>query len=190
MQVTRGPGGSQRKLSMAAGGSLPTHGFRGIGTDIFATWCEADAEARKRNGPHLTVVGDGDELRAHLAYRRPVILAEIGNHLVIRNQPTGEPHHLNVAARLTLKPAARLNPIEINRKWRASTAPTDGTKAGPQNRSSARSSPRQRQQSYRENHIDPRVLTQPGSEAEIQLGHLQLSRDCFNGESVVLSARP
>jgi hypothetical protein len=29
-----------------------------------------------------------------------------------------------------------------------------------------------------------------GSEAEIQLGHLQLSRDCFSGESVVLSARP
>jgi hypothetical protein len=24
----------------------------------FATWCEADAEARKRNGPHLTVVGE------------------------------------------------------------------------------------------------------------------------------------
>jgi hypothetical protein len=48
-----------------------------------------------------------------VAYRRPVILAEIGNRLVIRNQPTGEPHHLNVAARLTLKPAARLNPIGI-----------------------------------------------------------------------------
>jgi hypothetical protein len=25
---------------------------------FFATWCEADAEARKRNGPHLTVVGE------------------------------------------------------------------------------------------------------------------------------------
>ena len=24
----------------------------------FDTWCEADAEARKRNGPHLTVVGE------------------------------------------------------------------------------------------------------------------------------------
>ena len=51
--------------------------------------------------------------RTYLAYRRPVILAEIGNRLVIGNQPAGEPHHLNVAARLTLKPAARLNPIEI-----------------------------------------------------------------------------
>jgi hypothetical protein len=40
--------------------------------------------------------------------------------------------------------------------------------------------------------LDPRpgIREQPGSEAEIQLGHLQLSRDCFNGESVVLSARP
>src|SRR5262249_42251041 len=51
--------------------------------------------------------------RAYLADRRPVILAEIGNRLVIRNQPTGEPHHLNVAASLTFKPTARLNPIEI-----------------------------------------------------------------------------
>ena len=55
----------------------------------------------------------GDELRAHLADRRPVILAEIGNRLVIGNQPTGEPHHLNVAPGLALKPAARLNPVEI-----------------------------------------------------------------------------
>jgi hypothetical protein len=56
---------------------------------------------------------NGDELRAYLAYRRPIILAEIGNRLVIRNQPTGEPHHLNIAPALALKPAARLNPIEI-----------------------------------------------------------------------------
>jgi hypothetical protein len=51
-------------------------------------------------------------LRAHkpprLADRRPVILAEIGNRLVMGNQPTGGPHHLNVAGSLTLKPAARL----------------------------------------------------------------------------------
>src|SRR3984893_11984319 len=70
-----------------------------------------DGDARLRQKAYL--LANGDELRAHLAYRRPVILAEIGNRLVIRNQPAGEPHHLNVAARLTLKPAARLNPIEI-----------------------------------------------------------------------------
>ena len=32
---------------------------------------------------------------------------------MIGNQPTGEPHDFNVAGGLTLKPAARLNPIEI-----------------------------------------------------------------------------
>jgi hypothetical protein len=54
-----------------------------------------------------------DEPRAHLADRRPVILAEIGNRLVVGNQPTGELHDLNIATGLTFKPAARLNPIEI-----------------------------------------------------------------------------
>jgi hypothetical protein len=32
---------------------------------------------------------------------------------VVGNQSTSEPHHLNIAACLTLKPPARLNPIEI-----------------------------------------------------------------------------
>src|ERR1700730_352933 len=55
----------------------------------------------------------GDKLRTHLADRRSVILAEIGNRLVIGSQPNGEPHDFNVAARLTLKPTARLNSVEI-----------------------------------------------------------------------------
>src|SRR5262249_16937339 len=41
------------------------------------------------------------------------ILAEVSNRLVIGNQSTGEPHHLNVAPTLTLEPTARLNSIEI-----------------------------------------------------------------------------
>ena len=32
---------------------------------------------------------------------------------MIGNKPASEPHHFDIAARLTLKPAARLNPIEI-----------------------------------------------------------------------------
>jgi hypothetical protein len=32
---------------------------------------------------------------------------------VIRDKSAGEPHDLNVAPALALKPAARLNPIEI-----------------------------------------------------------------------------
>src|SRR5215208_5128715 len=53
------------------------------------------------------------KLRTHLADRRSVILAEIGNRLVIGNQPTAEPHDLNVAASLSFKSAARLKPVEI-----------------------------------------------------------------------------
>jgi hypothetical protein len=32
---------------------------------------------------------------------------------VVRNKTARQPHHLNVAPSLALKPAARLNPIEI-----------------------------------------------------------------------------
>src|SRR3984893_10049911 len=55
----------------------------------------------------------GDKLRTHLADRRSVILAEIGNRLVIGSQPTGEPHDFNVAPRITSNPTARLNSVEI-----------------------------------------------------------------------------
>ena len=54
-----------------------------------------------------------NELRANLANRRPVIPAEIGNRLVIGDQPTREPHHFNVASSFALKPAARLYAIEV-----------------------------------------------------------------------------
>src|SRR5690348_13978373 len=53
------------------------------------------------------------KLCAHLPDRRPVILAKIRNRLVIGNQPTSQPQHLNSAAGLTLKPPARLITIEI-----------------------------------------------------------------------------
>jgi hypothetical protein len=150
---------------------------------------------------------NGDELCAYLAYRRPIILAEIGNRLVIRNQPTGEPHHLNIAPALALKPAARLNPIEITidveleHHRRMVRRPADGLginpakpkpgqieppdkdinhanriilanlifqafrKKGalpaihPLNKALHPIPPQIAQESYRENHIDPRVLT-------------------------------
>jgi hypothetical protein len=53
------------------------------------------------------------KLRTYLADRSPVILAEIGNRLVLGNQATDEPHDFNVAASLTLKSPARLNPVEV-----------------------------------------------------------------------------
>jgi hypothetical protein len=39
--------------------------------------------------------------------------AEVGDRLVIRRQPAGQPHHLHIAPGFALKPAARLNPVEI-----------------------------------------------------------------------------
>ena len=54
-----------------------------------------------------------DELRTNLAYRSPVILAEIRNRLVVGDEPPQQPHDLGVASGLTLKPTARLNAIEI-----------------------------------------------------------------------------
>jgi len=122
---------------------------------------------------------------------------------VIRNQPTGEPHHLNVAASLTLKPAARLNPIEITvnvelqQHRRMVRRPAGGLginpakpKLGqinhanriilanpifqafrkqcalaavhPPNKALHPIPPQIAQESYRQNHIDPRVFTHMG----------------------------
>src|SRR5919198_4659679 len=155
----------------------------------------------------------GDELRANFADRRPIILAEISNRLVIGNQPTGQPHDLNVANGLTFKPAARLNPIEITidvelQKDRGTVRrpagdlglnsaetklrqikPFDkgldhpnriifidpvfqafGKQRGlaaiyPLNEALHPIPPQIAQESYRENHIDQRVFTQPGSDS-------------------------
>ena len=168
-----------------------------------------DGDARCRQKADLSA--NGDELRAHLADRRPVILAEIGDRLVIGNQPTGEPHDLHVATGLTFKPAARLNPIEITvgvelqKDRRTVRRPAGGLginpakpklgqieppdkdinhanriilidpvfqafgKQGglaaiyPLNEALHPIPPQITQESYRENHIDPRVFTQPGS---------------------------
>jgi hypothetical protein len=43
----------------------------------------------------------------------PLSLAEVSNRLVVGSKAAREPHHLNVAGGLTLKPTARLNPVEI-----------------------------------------------------------------------------
>jgi hypothetical protein len=41
------------------------------------------------------------------------VLAEIRNRLVIGDQPTCQPQDFDIATSLMLKPAARLDPIEI-----------------------------------------------------------------------------
>src|SRR5262249_17913304 len=54
-----------------------------------------------------------NEACAHLADGGAIVLAEIGNRLVIWSQTSRQPHHLNVAPSLALKPATRMDPIEI-----------------------------------------------------------------------------
>jgi len=50
---------------------------------------------------------------AQTFYRRAIVLAEVGDGFVIRNEPPGQPHHFQIAASLTLQPPARLDPVEI-----------------------------------------------------------------------------
>src|SRR5439155_18269914 len=63
-----------------------------------------NGDARVRQQAKLSA--KRDEPRTHLADRRTVVLAEIGNCLVIGNQPAREPHHLYVARSLTAGPPA------------------------------------------------------------------------------------
>jgi hypothetical protein len=71
-----------------------------------------------------------DEARAHLGDRQPIVLAEIGNCLVIGSEAAREPHHFDVASSLTLEPPARLNPIEVavDVKLPSSAKPSSSTK--------------------------------------------------------------
>ena len=70
-----------------------------------------DRNARLRQQAHLAA--QLDELRTDLLDRRAVVLAEIGDRLVIRRQPSEQPHHLEIALALALEPPARLDAIEI-----------------------------------------------------------------------------
>jgi hypothetical protein len=42
-----------------------------------------------------------------------VVFAEIGDGFVIRNEPSRQPHHFQIAASLTLQPPARLDSVRI-----------------------------------------------------------------------------
>ena len=45
--------------------------------------------------------------------RTPLVLAEVGDGLVIGCEPPEQPHHFQIAMALALRPAARLHAIEI-----------------------------------------------------------------------------
>ena len=54
-----------------------------------------------------------DKARAYLTDGSAIVLTEVGNRLVIGDQPARQPHHFNIVPGFTLKPSARLNPVEI-----------------------------------------------------------------------------
>jgi hypothetical protein len=70
-----------------------------------------DGHARLREETHLTV--ELNEARAHLADGAAVVLAEIGDSLVVGDEAAQEPHELDVASRFPLEPPARLHAVEI-----------------------------------------------------------------------------
>src|SRR3982075_1787435 len=70
-----------------------------------------DGNAGLRQQAHLAA--QLDELRANLLDRWAIVLAEVGDGFVIRREPSGQPHHLEIAASLALQPPARLDPVEI-----------------------------------------------------------------------------
>jgi len=64
-----------------------------------------------RQQPHRAA--QRNKARTHLANGTAIVLAEVGNRLVIGHEPARKPHHLDVVPSLTLQPPARLNPVEI-----------------------------------------------------------------------------
>ena len=59
-----------------------------------------DGNAGLRQQAHLAA--QLDELRANLFDRCAIVLAEVGDGFVIRREPSGQPHHLEIAARVRL----------------------------------------------------------------------------------------
>ena len=91
-------------------------GFSGVDPEV--TGRPSLQPAARLNPVEIAV--DVDEMQRlaamekhHLADRRPIVLAEIGNRFVIRDQSAEKPDHLEIATGLTLQPPARLHPIEI-----------------------------------------------------------------------------
>ena len=97
--------------------------------------------ATDRLGEQVKLAAQHHELAARRADGRPVVLAEIGDRLEVRRQPAGQPHHLDVALRLTLQTPARLHAVEVAVEIESSAASTDGRPGGRSPRGLHRRSP-------------------------------------------------
>jgi hypothetical protein len=54
-----------------------------------------------------------DEARTYPAQRPAIVFAEVRDRLVIRREPTQQPHDFDIASGLAFKPPARLHPVQI-----------------------------------------------------------------------------
>jgi hypothetical protein len=90
-----------------------------------------------------------DKARAHLADGTPIVLPEIGDRLVVGDEPAKQPHQLDISPGLALEPPARLHSIEIARRCRASTEPRDDKPAVQSPPARPLRTRAQREQAYR-----------------------------------------
>ena len=70
-----------------------------------------DGNARRREKAHLAA--EFDEARTYLAQRQAIVLAEVRDRLVIRCEPTQQPHDLDIASGFSFEPPARLHLVQI-----------------------------------------------------------------------------
>ena len=66
----------------------------------------AAVEGHDRLREQAQLAAQHDELRARLLDRGAVVLAEVGDGLVVGREAPGEPHQLDIAPRLALQPSA------------------------------------------------------------------------------------
>src|SRR4029078_12158116 len=60
---------------------------------------------------HLTA--ELDEARTYPAQRQAIVFAEVRDRLVIRCEPTQQPHDTDIASGLSFEPTAPLSPVQI-----------------------------------------------------------------------------
>src|SRR5712671_2336777 len=94
-----------------------------------------DGNAGLRQQAHLPA--QLDKSCANLPDRGTIVLAEVGDGLVIRREPSGQPHHLEIAAGLALETTARLHAVQIavdvefEQHTRTIRGPTDPCRVDP-----------------------------------------------------------
>ena len=61
----------------------------------------------------IELAAQHDEFATDVVDRLAIVLAEVGNRLEVRHQPTGQPDQLDVALCFALQATAGLDPVEV-----------------------------------------------------------------------------